>query len=864
MNTKPISPSFCLLLALCLTLPSHSLLAQAPDPLEPNDSTAIPTVVGGTIQVSFANLTIDSATDEDFFRIDPTTNHTLLIAAEFQHGLGDIDMELLSAGGSAIASSTSATDNELISLQVTAFDTYFIRVFGFSGATNTYNLNLTAQTEVTNTNGGTVPGSLYNAIVGAQAISTQIGSNVDITFAGGVNGTINLNQQIPALNTTITLVGPGPGVVTVSGGSLFPVFAPASSGNISISGLTIADGLSVGGVGAGIASLATNLTVNNCVLINNHGAAIAHSGNNLLVSNSTFSNNSNIDGVSSGVGPASDGTGGGGIVCSNTVTITDCRFDNNAAGNGGSAGPTFDGGDGGDGGAITYAGGSAGSNVSIDLCTFDGNTSGNGGTGGDSSSSGPNTPGGHAGNGGNGAAIAIAPSASGLNIPITISNSTFVRNTCGNGGEPGPGSAPAADGDPGSAGRGALSIVPDFVATPLVSNCTFTENFGGLPGEPLSGFGPAINGGASAIFLNPAGFTNLELIHCTIDSNTCPSPANNVVTGAALHAPGPPIFTIENIIASNNIVDPAVTNSPADLAADVVAEGTNLVETHVSGIVTAGSGTLIAATDPVLAPLANYGGPVETMLPMQKSPAIDTAVSSIKTPLFDQRLFTRPYAGNPDIGAVESRSLLVNTLADENDGFANDVSLRDAINAFTAEGAPEEKIEFDPAVFTIGVAHTISLASANGAFVANLANAGLNIDAKANLLPDHSPGITIDANFTSRHLEIDANGIVTIDGLALVNGLTSNFSGGGAIFNEGNLTLNHCHLLDNMTADGEDGPPPGPGNNGVDGSNSPNGGAITNQGNLSVSHPAQRQCWFRRPQRIPVCSGSIPQLLSWG
>jgi hypothetical protein len=59
---------------------------------------------------------------------------------------------------------------------------------------------------------------------------------------------------------------------------------------------------------------------------------------------------------------------------------------------------------------------------------------------------------------------------------------------------------------------------------------------------------------------------------------------------------------------------------------------------------------------PLLAPLANYGGPTATMPPLFGSPAIGGGLATALTT--DQRGYSRPTSGAVDIGAVQTQSAL--------------------------------------------------------------------------------------------------------------------------------------------------------------------------------------------------------------
>jgi hypothetical protein len=133
----------------------------------------------------------------------------------------------------------------------------------------------------------------------------------DIQF--GVTGTINLTGALPNLTHSISIEGPGPDQLTVrrdTGGN-YDIFAIGLAASVSISGLTISNGL-VASAGGGIDNAGT-LIVANSILSGNHSGYYGEGGggifNNgvLTVTNSTFSEN----------GTASDGEsqfGGGGIL----------------------------------------------------------------------------------------------------------------------------------------------------------------------------------------------------------------------------------------------------------------------------------------------------------------------------------------------------------------------------------------------------------------------------------------------------------------------------------------------------------------------------------------------------------------------
>ena len=208
-----------------------------------------------------------------------------------------------------------------------------------------------------------------------EAIAAANGTAGDdiIVFAAGVTGTIQLTSALPNLSTNITLQGPGANLLTVrrnSGGNyrIFTVTNGTASGpTVSISGLTVADGLADGGSNAntfagGIYSDNSTLTVTDCALNNNLGnvgGGIVNLGENagntstLTVKNCTFGSN------------RTDNSGGailnkGYFQGTAILVVQNSTFRNNAASQ---AGGIFNYGDGGT------------ANLTVQNCTFVGNGS---------------------------------------------------------------------------------------------------------------------------------------------------------------------------------------------------------------------------------------------------------------------------------------------------------------------------------------------------------------------------------------------------------------------------------------------------------------------------------------------------------
>ncbi|MCX6928863.1 MAG: hypothetical protein NT154_37485 [Verrucomicrobia bacterium] len=203
--------------------------------------------------------------------------------------------------------------------------------------------------------------------------------------------------------------------------------------------------------------------------------------------------------------------------------------------------------------------------------------------------------------------------------------------------------------------------------------------------------------------------------------------------------------------------------------------------------------------NPLLAPLAKYGGPTPTKPPLLGSPAIDagsdSATYSFAT---DQRGLPRFSGSHVDIGAVELQSRIVTSTADAGAG-----SLREAV-ALVESGAT--------IIFASNLSGQTILLTSGAVLLTN----NLSIDASA--LPG---GATVSGNSTSGIFSVGAGVAVSLAGLTLTSGnqydggaiysaagtsltvsrytLSGNTAvEGGAILNDGTLVLNECTLAGNF------------------------------------------------------------------
>lgn len=110
----------------------------AQDSLESNGSFSQATNLGIRSSYSNNSLTIHSESDQDYFRFVAAKSGQLRLRITFDDKDGDIDVRFYSSSKKRLVSSTSNTDNELITHDVQAGLTYYFKVFGYKDDANNY------------------------------------------------------------------------------------------------------------------------------------------------------------------------------------------------------------------------------------------------------------------------------------------------------------------------------------------------------------------------------------------------------------------------------------------------------------------------------------------------------------------------------------------------------------------------------------------------------------------------------------------------------------------------------------------------------------------------------------------------------
>ncbi len=104
------------------------------DAFEPNNSREqAAQLVATNGEAIFQNLTINSTTDQDWYRFNvstkPTTQNRVSIA--FSHAVADLDIELYSSAGTFLRRSAGVGDSETINLAGLDAGDYYVRVFSY-------------------------------------------------------------------------------------------------------------------------------------------------------------------------------------------------------------------------------------------------------------------------------------------------------------------------------------------------------------------------------------------------------------------------------------------------------------------------------------------------------------------------------------------------------------------------------------------------------------------------------------------------------------------------------------------------------------------------------------------------------------
>lgn len=488
----------------------------------------------------------------------------------------------------------------------------------------------------------------YSKLPGTE--NTQVtrvaGTATTITFASSLEGktitlsTIGESRVGPSaflVNSEVEIVGPSGDsgiVLAVAPGTTMRLFDVTSTGDLKLDNLTLSGGSAQGlaggnsgtaGAGGGSAGL---------------GGAIFNQGT-LKIENSTLTNNA----AQGGAGGAYDSSllGGGGAGGAGLGEPGEDESNPLGSGGGGPNGGVPLGlGSIVPGGAGGFAGGGSGGATFV-ISGEDGASGGFGGGGGGGGiglSAGNGGVGGFGGGGGGGGG--------GINGSSGLAGFGGGKGGGFNGFLGGSG----ASGGGGGAGMGG-AIFNEAGSVSIINSTVTGNSAGGGSGGAGNTYGGSPGSGLGGGLFNHNGI--LTINNSTFADNTASSKLGSSVFNLGDFRSNTTDSTEASATINNTIIGQSTTDGEdftGGVASSLFGDGTNT--TAGSGNLIRKSsgfaGTVVSTDDPMLAALANNGGPTQTRALAANSPAIDKGNVSVATPT-DQRGFGR--VGSVDIGAFE-------------------------------------------------------------------------------------------------------------------------------------------------------------------------------------------------------------------
>ena len=99
--------------------------------------------LASTLPLDCTGLSIHSTVDEDIFEVNMVAGVTYYVNVTFQHFNGDIDTGWETATGGYLSGSGSTSNIESMTVSATLTQATYVRVYGYSGAINTYDIEIT-------------------------------------------------------------------------------------------------------------------------------------------------------------------------------------------------------------------------------------------------------------------------------------------------------------------------------------------------------------------------------------------------------------------------------------------------------------------------------------------------------------------------------------------------------------------------------------------------------------------------------------------------------------------------------------------------------------------------------------------------
>jgi hypothetical protein len=531
------------------------------------------------------------------------------------------DLEVVATGGngtSTIGADTIVTSLNTTNVNLQADNSITVNAtIDVSANANAGNLTLTAPTANLNQaivlkDGSTLNGTATTVNVGATG---TVQNGVDVAATGGtVNlaaATYTLAQEV-GISKNVIVRGAGAGNTIVSGNNAVRVFKIGNTGNVTLDGMSIVNGKTIGSAGDGSNKGG-----------NGEGGGIYNVGS-LNVSNSTLSGNSSNGG--DGLGNFGGLGLGGGIYNFGRLTVNNSNLSNNSANGGINSVLSNSGG----GGAIYNAG-----TFTVSSSIISGNTASFGG-GIHNTGTIMNTGIGRVSNStlSNNSADTGGGISNSNTATLTIDNSTLSNNSARN-----------------------TSGIHNDGGQLMVNNSTLSNNIAQIYGGGILNFYGTVTVNNSTFSANSAQYGGgISNINGTVTVNNSTLSGNLAQEGGGIYTIVGAVSIGSSIVSGNTAPKGSEIYSVLTPGLSTTSQGYNLFgHSNDNGLV----GVTVATTDitptvalnQIIGALANNGGPTQTHGIILGSPAIGTGNPTVTTP--DQRGEAR--VGITDIGAFESK-----------------------------------------------------------------------------------------------------------------------------------------------------------------------------------------------------------------
>lgn len=390
-------------------------------------------------------------------------------------------------------------------------------------------------------------------------------------------GVITLGSALPAIFQDVDIIGPGADVLTISGATLYRVMQVNAGTRVSLSGVTVADGFASATGGGGILNSGV-MTLTDSVLFRNVASTVEGGGlyntGEVSINHSRIISNAATD---IGGGIVNDGIG----LSVGALTIVNSEVLSNVSGNTG-------------GGGLVNSGGLA--TVSNTIVTA-------------------NTTAGY------GAGLYVK------NGELQLINSTVSRNEADRGG----------------------GLYSNFTSTVTIVGSTFSQNRATLfngGGVDIAESGKQTYAITNSTFVSNTSQTSGGGIFVTAQ-NTALTIINSTFAANRGSSGGSILVNLGSVTLKNTVI----ANSPGvgNCSGSITDGGNNL---QYGGTVANSCGASIATADPKLGLPGKHGGATETMALSPGSAAID-AGNPATCAATDQRGVARPLGLACDIGAYE-------------------------------------------------------------------------------------------------------------------------------------------------------------------------------------------------------------------